>query len=203
MKKLLSLMLILCLLPVAALAEEDEDGDILVTLPDGSTFFFTPPEDSLWVTRESAPARFLNLGMDYREVYPFMEEYDVYALLYDEEVNSEIQVLAYENVDVDFADLTDFGEAMLLERWSYSYTDWGYDVLDCEIYRAPEGHVFVRTLMTIPYEDGMVDYVVEYATVRGGWEVSICLFSYLDGIVQEQVDLVEALADSLWIMPVQ
>lgn len=76
MKKLAALLLILCLMPLFALAEMDEDGDIVVSL-DGAEFFFTPLEGCDGVSRESSASVFNRLGLSPRELLPMMEAYGV------------------------------------------------------------------------------------------------------------------------------
>ncbi len=203
MKKLIALLLVLLLLPVTALAEETEEGDILITLDDGTTVFFTPLEDSGWVTRKSAPARFLSLGLDYREMIPFMEEYAVHMLMYDAEETSEIQVSAYPCTDGSLRDMTAAEQEAFCAQWVADFQEAGYEVLDCEIRTLPSGGVFIRTLASATYEDGWTDYLLEYVTIVDGWTVGFHLFSYLEGVVQEQVALLETVAATLVITPAE
>ena len=67
MEKLLVLLLALCLLTPAALAEIDEDGDLAVSLP-GVSFFFTPPEDAFVLGREMSASVYNALGLSQREM---------------------------------------------------------------------------------------------------------------------------------------
>lgn len=201
MKKLLALLLAL-LLPFMALAELDEDGDVVVTLP-GIEFFFTPPEDMYLLTRESSASAFNALGMSQRETLPVLEQYGICALLFDEAGSCEIQVLAYEGYEADFDELTAYGADLECERLRFQYKDQGYEVLSCESYWAPEGHRFVRLEAACAYEDGTAERFVEYVTAKGGYTVSIYLFSYLDSVTEEQHAIAEVMADSLWIMPAQ
>lgn len=197
MKKLIALLMLLCLLPLSALAEMDEDGDVVVTL-DGAEFFFTPIE-GYCVTRESSASVFNKLGMSQREVVPFMVEYDVFALLFDEEVTMELQVSAYPTVETDFDEMNEFGETVMCEDFQYFYTDMGYDVVSVESYLAPEGHRFIRSILSYTYEDGMVEHMVEYLTCQAGYTVAITLYPYEGAPTEEQIALAESVADSLWV----
>lgn len=201
MKRLLTLLLVL-LLPLCALAEVDEDGDVVVTLPDAE-FFFTPPEDTYLLTRESSASVFNALGLSQREMLPYMEDYDLYAILFDEEITWEMHVQAYAYDAGDYDDLTEYGAQLECENMRYYYKDQGYDVLSCEVYRAPEGHTFVCVRASYTYEDGVTEQQVEFLTVQGGCAVSIYLFSYLGELTEEQFAVAEAVADSLWILSAQ
>ena len=200
MKKLIALLLVL-LLPLCAFAELDEDDDCVVTLP-GVTFFFTPPEEAYLLTRESSASAYNALGLSQREIVAWMEDYEIHALLFDAGFTCEVQVLAYEGwTDADFDDLTDYGAEMECNALRYEYTDQGYDVISCEMYYAPEGHAYIRLEATYEYEGGMVDRMVEYCTIQGGYVVSVFLICYAPAITPEQTLLVESVVDSLWILP--
>lgn len=201
MKKLITILLILSLVPLFALAELDEDGDVVVTL-DGAEFFFTPIEGGHLLTRESSASVFNRLGMSQRETLPFMEEYDVYALMYDADLTCEVQIVAYETVETDYDELTEAGEAIVCADFEYFYTDQGYTVDEIDIYYAPEGHKFVRTIASYLYEDGVVEYVAEYLTCQAGYSVSVVLFPYEGAPTEAHIALADAIADSLWITPI-
>lgn len=200
MEKLLVLLLALCLLAPTSLAEIDEDGDLAVSLP-GVSFFFTPPEDAFVLGREMSASAYNAVGLSQREIVAWMEEYDVYALLIDAAGTCEMHVLAYEGWGGDYDDMSEYGLERECGSIRYSYTDQGYDVLACDVYAAPEGHTFVRTEATIDFGDGTGDYLVEYLTVRGGYVVSVYLFTFEETITPEQILLVESIVDSLWITP--
>ncbi len=201
MKKLAAWLMLLCLLPMGVLAEMYEDGDVVVTLP-GMEFFFTPIEGVI-VTRESSASVFNRAGMSQREVVPFMETYDIYTLLYDEAMTTEIQVIAYESVETDYDEMTDFGETLMLENYRYVYEDAGYTVQSAEAYLAPEGHRFIRMISSYTYEDGTTDHMLEYTTCQAGYTVTVLLYPWEGGITQTQQDLGEQIVDSLWIKEVQ
>lgn len=201
MKKLLVLLLAL-LLPFAALAELDEDGDVVVTLT-GVEFFFTPPEDAFLLSRESSASEFTALGLSQREFLPWMEAYDIYALLFDGEISWEMQVMAYPVEYGDYSDLEGYGLQRECDSMAYSYRDQGYEVVSCEVYDAPEGHRFVCVQAVYVDDEGVREPLVEYFTVHGGYAVSICLFSYLEEMTEADLALAQAVADSLWIMPCQ
>lgn len=201
MKKLLAMLLALCLLTPAALAEIDEDGDLAVSLP-GVSFFFTPPEDAFVLGREMSASAYNALGLSQREIVAWMEECDVYALLIDAEGTCEVHVLAYEGWGGDYDDMSDYGLEMEVGSMRYEYTDQGYEVISCDVYTVADGHTFVRMEAVIDYGDGTGDHLAEYLTVKGGYVISVYLFTYEETITPEQTLLVESIVDSLWITPV-
>lgn len=198
MKKLLALLLALCLLCASALAEMGEDGDVTVAL-EGAEFFFTPIEGGIVLTRESSASVFNRLGMSQRDVLPYMEEYGVYAMLYDEALMTEVQISASATVETDFDEMNEFGETLMCESFQNYYVDMGYDVASVEIYHAADGHKFVRSIMSFTYEDGYVEGLIEYLTCQAGYSVSIVLFPYEGMPTEEHVAIGDAIADSLWI----
>ena len=201
MKKLIALLLLICLLPLAALAEMDEDGDIVVTLP-GMEFFFTPMEDGHILTRESSASVFNRLGLSQREMVPYMEEWNIHTLMYDAEVTCEVDIIAYESVETDLDEITEHGEVMLCADQERVLTEQGYDVISVDVYNALDGHKFIRSVMEYVYEDGYVDYIVEYLTVKAGYTVMIVMYTFDSPATEDHIALSEAIADSMWITAV-
>lgn len=197
MKKLAVWLVVLCLLPLCALAEMDEDGDVVVTL-NGAEFFFTPIV-GYCITQESSASVFTRAGFSQRELLPWMEQNGVYALMYDETGAVEIQVVAHPSAETDFDEMNEFGETLMCEDLSYSYTDHGYDVTSTEIYLAPEGHKFVRVSAAYTEADGGLTHMVEYYTCQAGYGVSVCLFHNGGEATEAQLLMCEEVADSLWI----
>ncbi len=197
MKKLIALLLFICLLPLCALSEMDEDGDVVVTL-DGMELFFTPIEGHC-ITRKSVPAKFMLAGLDRQKTLALMEAQEVYALLFDAADTCEIQVIAYESVKTDFDEMTDHGAELMRSDVVYVYEDQGYDVSWAEIYRAPEGHTFVRMLISWTEEDGTEEYTLTYITCQAGYTVGLNLYTYESMVTDSHLEAAELLADSLWI----
>ena len=197
MKKLAVWLVVLCLLTLCALAEMDEDGDVVVTL-DGAEFFFTPIVGHC-ITQESSASVFTRAGFSQRELLPWMEQNGVYALMYDETGAVEIQVVAHPSAETDFDEMNEFGETMMCEELAYSYTDHGYDVTSTEIYLAPEGHKFVRISAAYTEADGGLIHMVDYFTCQAGYGVSVCLFHNGGEATEAQLLMCEEVADSLWI----
>lgn len=200
MKRFIALLLLLCLLPLFASAEMNEAGEIVVEL-EGAKFTFTPPEGLVCLTRESSASVFNRIGLSQRDTLPIMAENDIYALLYDVAFNTEIQVIAYPTAQEDFADLTDFGAELCRASIENFYAEQGCDVQFCEFYSVPGGHLFICTSMLFTWADGTPDYLVEYMTCHGGYNVNIMLYTYEAEPTEEQLLLCDALADTLWIRP--
>ncbi len=198
MKRIMVLVMLLCLLPLSALAEMDADGDVVVSL-EGAEFFFTPIV-GYCVTRASNAAVFSRLGMSRTELVPWMEANDVYALMYDEAITTEVGIIAYAIEGGSFDDMNAFGETMLCEGATYFFTDQGFDVESADIYLAPEGHRFVRLVLSRTDETGAAAQWVYYMTSQAGYTVSISGFPLRGTLTEDQAALCEGIADSLWIM---
>lgn len=201
MKKLIAILLLVCLLPLCALAEMDEDGDVVVTL-DGAEFFFTPIEGGYLLTRESSASVFNRLGLSQREMVPYMEACNIHAIMYDAALTCEVDIIAYESVETDLDEITEHGEVMLLADQERLLGDQGYDVISVDMYDAPDGHKFIHSVMEYDYEDGYVDHIVEYLTIKAGYTVMIVMYTFDGPATETQSALCEAIVDSLWITPI-
>ena len=201
MKKLITLLLLMCLLPLCALAEMDEDGNVTVTLS-GAEVFFTPVEGAYLLTRESSASVFNQLGLSQRELIPYMESYDIYAMMFfgDTQGNmAEVQLCVYETTDMDFDDLTVYGQDMNCEVVEAFYKDGGYEVESVELRHTLSGHSYVKAVASYAYEDGSVEHVVEFYTCQSGYAVQVMCFPYDGPATEEQNYLLESLVDSLWV----
>lgn len=197
MKKLIAFLLTLCLLPVFASAEMT-GSDYSVAL-EGASFTFVPPQELVCMTRESSASVFGRVGLSQRDVVPSMEALHVYALLTDETISVEIQLIAVPTEDGDYIALKADEAESTRAGFAHYYQTFGFDVQSCEVYDVSGGHRFIRTAMSAPLEDGTPDYSVEYLTCHGGYALSITLYTYESAPTQEQLALCDALADSLRI----
>ncbi len=197
MKKLLALLLAF-LLPLTALAETNEDGDMVIALP-GADVFFTPI-DGVCLTRESSASEFNRAGLSQRELIPYMEQSDTYALIFDAAQTTEIQLMIWPAEDEDYDDLTEFGEALLVAEYRNAYLADGCDVSLAEIYHAYGGHTFLR--MAFSFDDGMggTIHTAQYMTCQDGYALMILIYPYVgQEMGQTQLDVGAELADSLWV----
>lgn len=197
MKKLIALLLLVCLLPLCAAAEIWADDGVTVVL-DGAEIFFTPIE-GYCLTRKSSASVFNRLGLSQREVVPWMEETDVYALLFNAALDTEIQISATPTSDMDFDDLNKFGLDMTCETIENLYIMQGYEVESVGMCHTPDGHSYVEIVASYTYEDGYVAHMVGYFTCQSGYAVSVLLFSYEGALTEEQIFLCESVIDSLWV----
>lgn len=197
MKRLIALLLTLCLLPLFAAAEMTDSGYYVAL--EGASFTFTPPQELVCITRESSASVFGRVGLSQRETVPVMEQSGVYALLTDEAYTCEIQIAALPTMDENYNEMTENGAELARSGFEHYYQECGYDVLFCDVYSAYGGHKFIRTAMSAPLEDGTPDHSVEYLTCHGGYAVSIVMFTYESAPTQEQLALCDALADSIRI----
>ena len=195
MKKLIALLLVF-LLPLCALAEMDEDGNVLIAL-DGAEIFFTPAEGSICLTRESSASVFNRLGLSQRETVPWMEEYDVYALLCDDALATEIQVIITPTADVDYDELSAQALEMNCDGTEKYYISQGYDVTSVDVYHTPTGHSYVCTVASYTYEDGYVEHMAEFFTCQSGYTVFVVIFPYEGGLTEQQMRPCMDMVDSL------
>lgn len=196
MKKLIAVLLLVCLLPLWGLAEMDENGDVTVAL-DGVEVFFSPVEGSACLTRESSASEFNGLGMSQRSVIPWMEQYNVYALFPALQTNAEIQLVINRHLTTDFDDLSPEETLELCEWVEDGYTDMGYKVESVEMYHAREGHSYVLTRLTYVKENGSLGHLAEYYTCHAGYEVMLEIYPYEGATTAEQIAQGAAIADSL------
>lgn len=198
MKRLLTILLLLTLV-LPAMAEMDGEGNIVIALPDAEMYVLPLEEGAPVLTRESSASEFNRLGMSQRELLPQMEAYGIYALLYDAALTTELQLRAYPTQEQDFSELTEYGEAMVCADIRNQYTEAGYDVRSAEMYSVPGGLEFVRLIARWTDETGAVQGVAVYLTVEAGYEVSLCVYADGEFPTQEQIDMGDMTADSIWL----
>ncbi len=194
MRKLLALLLCL-LLPFCA-AGEDMAEEYIVAL-EGAEIFFSP-YGGVCMTRETSASVFNRIGLSQREIIPFMEENDLYALLVDDGMTCEVQLTAYPTSEADYDDMTAFGAETTAAAFRNAYMDMGCDVQEAIIYHPPGGHLFIRTAFSGVYE-GEADFVTEYMTCQAGYAVVISLMTYDTAPTEDQIAFANDLADSLYI----
>ena len=196
MKKLIALLLFVCLLPLCALAEMDEDGNVVVAL-DGAEVSFASLEGVYLLTRDSSASEFNRLGLSQREIVPSMEKEDLYALFFDMELEVEIQICIKPTADSDYDDLTAEQLAQACEEIRSMYTSWGWQVETAEPYLAPGGHQYVKSVYSYTFEDGSTTCSAEYYTRQAGYALGILIYPFGDEVTAAQLAQGAAIADSL------
>ena len=162
MKKLLMLLLAAMLLLVCARAEM---ADVVITLP-GQQVAFTPLEGGVCLTRESSASAFNKAGLSQREVLPYMEEYDLYAMLFDAEYTLEMQLCLYEGGVADYTGLDAFAVSALCDEYESWYAGYGYEVRSIDTLQqtirmleatpgsaVPSRNIKKRQILTIPFDE--------------------------------------------------
>lgn len=197
MKRIIAIVLMLCLLPLCVLAEMDAEGNIVVEL-DGAKFCFTPIPDGYCLTRESSASAFNKLGLSQREVVPSMEVDGVYAILFDLALRAEIQICASPIDERDYDEMTAEEVAQVCEKVRKRYESWDWQIETAEMYRAPDGHQYIKFIYYYTYEDGSVEYSVEYLTCQAGYSLMVLVYPFEEGAPKvEQIALGETIANSL------
>ena len=197
MKKLIAILLLVCLLPLCALAEMDEDGGVTVAL-DGAEIYFVPMEGHC-LTRESSVSAFNRLGMSQRDIVPWMEQNDVYALMFDHNLDIQIQVAINPTTELDFDEMTKYGLDMMCDIVEGYYKGEGCDVESVKVYHTFDGHSYVKIVFSDVDPMGNVAYMALYLTSQSGYAVNVGVSPYAGALTEEQILLTESVVDSLWL----
>lgn len=196
MKKLFALLMLLALMPLWAAAEAEDSG-VTVAL-DGAEVYFVPIE-GYCLTRETSASVFNRLGLSQREIVPWMEEYGVYALMFDQAGEMEVQIVVSPTTEMDFDEMNKYGLDMACETYESYYKSEGYDVGSVKLYHTFDGHSYVQTICAYTYEDGSVEHMVEYFTSQSGYAVSVYVFPYEGAPTEEQMTRAQGVVESLWL----
>lgn len=202
MKKSIAVVLLLCLLPLFAMAEMNEDGCCVIALPE-TEIVFTPIEDAYLLTQESSASAFRALGASQRELVPWMEQYGIYAMLMDMNWGWELHVQIYSSQSKDYDSMSEAELQIERESLAADYHERGYKVLSCDQWNAPDGHVYMCIKVVFTHDDGREESSMELMTAQNGWGVSVYMFSYHGELTTEQETLTLELANSLRIKPMQ
>lgn len=193
MKKLIALVLLLCLLPCAAHAQTKVET---ILLPRAQVSY-EPVPGGYCLTRESSASVFNRLGFSQREMVPHMEETDLYALMWDASLNAEFQLIAFPTENADMEGMKAYGVEWLRADFRRHYEESGYEVEDVYLYRSA-GHEYIRSEVTYTYEDGLVEPMIDFYTVQNGYVIEVVVFSYQAVVDEKTITLAENLVDSVW-----
>jgi len=197
MRKWFAVLLLICLMPLSSLAEMDEGGVVVIPL-EGAEISFTPFDGGHLLTRESSASAFNKLGLSQREVVPSMEVDGVYAILFDLALRAEIQICASPIDEWDYDEMTADEVAQVCEKVRKRYESWDWQIETAEMYRAPDGHQYIKFIYYYTYEDGSVEYSVEYLTCQAGYSLMVLVYPFEEGAPKaEQIALGETIANSL------
>ena len=194
MKKLIALVLVLCLLPLCAMAET-------VTLPlaDG-TLTFDAFEGGYVLTAETSASVFNRLGMSQRELLAWMAEEDVDALLYDAALGCEVLISVYEEDGPALSSYTLEERQQICDSFRENYEQYGYIVHGVDIQKKGE-FTCLYAYITLPYEDGSEENRIVYETLFGGYHLLMTMFTFEGVEPAEYVLLADRMAQSMRYTP--
>lgn len=170
MKRLLICLLAGMLLCASALADE------VVELPD-AIVTYTPPEGFYLLTRESSASAFTAIGLRQRDLLPWMEQNDAYAILYDLETGSELLLHLYPAEDEPLEDLTPQELSQLRQSWAEDLELNGYEEVTTDIHE-DEGGLWLWSRHKTYTQDGTPCWIMTMIAVRSGTAMTLSLFSY-------------------------
>lgn len=160
MKRFLMALLVLLMLGNTALAEE------VIQLPD-AVVTFTPLENAYLLTRESSASEFNRLGLSQRELLPWMEQYDVYAIMWDLETGGNFHVVLEPSEDEPLESMTDAERAEICAGYVAASEEGGYFGGEAEVYEG-EAYLFIQLYTPMPDNAGVIHHVTTmYANQRG------------------------------------
>lgn len=203
MKKLaaiLTALVFLCLTLTGALAaplfvphfsvvtEELDNGDFTLTTC-GMKLTFTPIDVRFCLTRESSRYMFNNMGYYRDQIVPVMEDLNIYAMLYDRNQRTRVQVHIKEDVEgVCYSAESDW-RISAIERVNAINNGW--TVEENEIV-ALEGLKFARMLVVTQDANGSEEWRLLYTTYENGMSMEI----QLTASGRKIIDMVEAQVDA-------
>lgn len=188
LRKMLICLLALLLCMPAMADEVIELPDLVVT--------YTPPEGFYLLTRESSASAFTAIGLRQRDLVPWMEQSDCYAVMYDLETGSELLLLLWPYEDVSLDALTEQELAAVCANWTEGYEQDGCEEVSVTVYESAAGRymqVAYRTYET----DGTPCYTVALVAIRSGCRVHMSMFAYGEPPTDELVSCLQAMADSI------
>lgn len=190
MKKLLASLLALLLLCASALAETVE-----ILLADG-TLTFEPLTGGVCLTRESSASVFNRLGMSQREVVPWMEEHNLYALMYDAAWGCEVQIEVMEASQPDYNTITPEQDVSMLESFVSFNEQYGLDVQDYGMYDNGH-HRFGWLVGRETLDEGVQQYRIHYKTSHRDYLIEMIMFVDETAQLEHYMEMACTLVDSM------
>ncbi|MBR3763363.1 MAG: hypothetical protein IKK57_02285 [Clostridia bacterium] len=191
MKRCVLLLLGFLMLCIPAMAEE------IVELPD-AVVTYTPPEGFYLLTRESSASVFNRVGLSQRELLPWMEQNDAYAVMYDLERGCELLLYISPSEEDPLEDMSEDEQTELCAYLAESYALDGYEDVTVVIHEGTGGE-FVQFAARTWDWDGAPCYIVTLMALRSGYSVQISLFMYGGDASEYVLERVLTMADSLCI----
>lgn len=199
MKKFALLLALLLLAIMPAMAEETAARAYTIHMTEVDVAFAVP-EGMLCLTNETSASVFNEWGMSQREVFAYMEEWDVYAMLYDLDTGESYQVSIYPFMASDYDKLTDAETLETLEGLKDEMLQAGCEVLLAEWYQGGSCN-FAALETSSEYEDGYAEESCHYFTNQAEYCVTIVGYPYEGDLTDAVRANVRLMADSLTITP--
>lgn len=174
--------------PFSVVTEELDNGDFTLTTC-GMKLTFTPIDVRFCLTRESSRYMFNNMGYYRDEIVPMMEDYNIYAMLYDRNQRTRVQVHIQEELEGASYSAEEDWRLAAMERVSAINNGWRVE--ENEIVTL-EGLKFVRMLVVTQDADGSEEWRLFYTTCENGMSMEIQLIASGRKII----DQVEAQVDA-------
>lgn len=174
-------------LKLSVSTQELPDGDFALTL--GKTrLVFTPIDVRFSMTRESSAYVFNRMGYLHEEELAIMEDYDIFAILYDRHQRARVQVHVLDEPESqDYAGMMDW---MMKAAEGVRLTDAGWKIEKSEVLK-DSGLPFVKSTITYTHADGTTEYRMLYGSCIGGARLEIQVIA--SGV--KTLELVEAQTD--------
>lgn len=190
MKKLLGCIAVFLLLGVSALAETVE-----IPLADG-VLTFEAFAGGVCLTRESSASVFNRVGFRQRELVPWMEEHNLYALMYDADRGCEVQIEVMEASQPDYNTITPEQDASMLESFVSFSEQYGLDVQEYGMYDN-EHHRFGWLVGAETPVGGVQQYRIHYKTSHHDYLIEMVMFVYDTASLVHYAETARSLVDSM------
>lgn len=190
MKKLLVCIAFFLLLCISAQAET-----ISIPLADGM-LTFEPLTGGICLTRETSASVFTRLGMSQRKVVPWMEEHNLYALMYDAAWGCEVQIEVIMAAQPDYNTITPEQDASMLENFVSFNEQYGLDVQDYGMYDNGH-HRFGWVVGKETLDEGVQQYRIHYKTSHRDYLIEMIMFVNDAAQLEYYAETARTLVDSM------
>lgn len=186
-KMLICLLALLLCMP--ALADE------VVELPD-LVVTYTPPEGFYLLSRESSASAFTAIGLRQRDIVPWMERNECYAVMYDLDTGSELLLYLAPAEEASLDELSGEELEQLFAYWKEDYELDGCEDVSVTAYESENGR-YAQVMYKTYEADGLTCYVASMFAIRSGCHVQMSLFCYGEPPADDLISRLQAMADSI------
>lgn len=185
--------------PFSVVTEELDNGDFTLTTC-GMKLTFTPIDVRFCLTRESSRYMFNNMGYYRDEIVPLMEDYNIYAMLYDRNHRTRVQVHIEEDGKGACYSAEEDWRLAAMERVNSINNGWRVE--ENEIV-ALEGLKLVRMLVVAQDADGSEEWRLIYVTHENGMAMEIQLTASGRKIIDQVETQVDAFVRNIRVEKLQ